>query len=267
MRLKKNRLTAATSLIEIMMIFFIIGIVSAAGMSLTKPKNEYMKKIAIYAAYRDLATAADAIKNASYIDFSTDLDNCTIPVIGSTKTCPDKFSTTTSSSTFPSLNTVLALPKVAFRQTSDNTVLDPIFSSTDGRSVNYANLSNGQKALVKFYQNGFCQRLVSQFNLSDMNNNCATSNSDSRNLDDSAGFIQDFTTETPSLLLPNGYVYYISKHLYTDFGANFRRQKVNVESTEYGDDLSSIVAYTTGNNSTDFNTTYSGLSFYQSNTN
>ena len=47
MRLKKNRLTAATSLIEIMMIFFIIGIVSAAGMSLTKPKNEYMKKIAI----------------------------------------------------------------------------------------------------------------------------------------------------------------------------------------------------------------------------
>lgn len=267
MRLKKNRLTAATSLIEIMMIFFIIGIVSAAGMSLTKPKNEYMKKIAIYAAYRDLATAANAIKNASYIDFSTDLDNCTIPVIGSTKTCPDKFSTTTSSSTFPSLNTVLALPKVAFRQTSDNTVLDPIFSSTDGRSVNYANLSNGQKALVKFYQNGFCQRLVSQFNLSDMNHHCATSNSDSSNLDDSAGFIQDFTTETPSLLLPNGYVYYISKHLYTDFGANFRRQKVNVESTEYGDDLSSIVAYTTGNNSTDFNTTYSGLSFYQSNTN
>ena len=100
-----------------------------------------------------------------------------------------------------------------------------------------------------------------------MNNNCATSNSDSNNLDDSAGFIQDFTTETPSLFLPNGYVYYISKHLYTDFGANFRRQKVNVESTEYGDDLSSIVAYTTGNNSTAFNTTYSGLSFYQSNTN
>ena len=230
MRLKKNRLTAATSLIEIMMIFFIIGIVSAAGMSLTKPKNEYMKKIAIYAAYRDLATAANAIKNASYIDFSTDLDNCTIPVIGSAKTCPDKISTTTSSSTFPSLNTVLALPKVAFRQTSDNTIQDPIFFPANAISVNYAN-------------------------------------SDSSNLDDSAGFIQDFTTETPSLFLPNGYVYYISKHLYTDFGANFRRQKVNVEDTEYGDDLSSIVAYTTGNNSTAFNTTYSGLSFYQSNTN
>jgi len=267
MRLKMNKFIAATSLIEIMMIFFIIGIVSAAGMSLTKPKNEYMKKIAIYAAYRDLATAANAIKNASYIDFSTDLDNCTTPVLAGTKTCPDKVSTTTSSSTFPSLNTVLALPKVAFRQTSDNSVQDPIFDTTTNQSVNYANLSAGQKGLVKFYQSGLCQRLSAQFNLSNMNNNCATSNSDSNVIDDSAGFINDFTDKTPSLFLPNGYVYYISKHLYTDFGTNFKRQKVYVESSEYGDDLSSIAAYTTGNNSTAFNTTYSGLSFYQSNTN
>ena len=271
MRLKMNKFIAATSLIEIMMIFFIIGIVSAAGMSLTKPKNEYMKKIAIYAAYRDLATAANAIKNASYVDFSTDLDNCSSIVLvgGNTKTCPDKISTTRSPSTFPSLNTILALPKVAFRQTSDNTIQDPIFNPTDNKSVNYANLSAGQQGLVKFYQSGLCQRLSAQFNLSNMNNNCATSNSDSNNIDDSAGFIQDFTDKTPSLFLPNGYVYYISKHLYTDFGTTFKRQKVYIEATEYGDDVATIAASTKNSASASalFNTTYSGLSFYQSNTN
>lgn len=267
MRFKMNKFIAATSLIEIMMIFFIIGVVSAAGISLTKPKNEYMKKIAIYAAYRDLATAVASIKDASYVEFSTDLDKCSklVTVGTNTKICPDKESTLANrATTFPSLSTVLALPKVAFRQTSDNTIQDTIFTS--GKSYNYSNLSVGQKKLVKFYQNGLCQRLVAQFNLADMNNNCATSNSASGLLDDSSGYINDFRDKTPSIFLPNGYVYYISKNLYNDFGTNYKRQKIKVESSEYGDDLATIYSHTNTppNTTTFFNAMYSGLSFYQS---
>lgn len=264
MRLKMNKFIAATSLIEIMMIFFIIGIVSAAGMSLTKPKNEYMKKIAIYAAYRDLATAAAAIKNASYIGFSTDLDVCsgTVASSSNTKICPDK---RTSTSSFPSVNTTLALPKVAFRKTLDNTIQDTIF--TNNQSTIYASLSSTDKYRVKFYQSGFCQRLAAQFNLSDMNNACATSNSVSTNLDDNSSIITDFSDKTPSLYLPNGYVYYISKNLYTDFGTSFVRKKVKVESTEYGDDLATIAQNNSVNSSSSFNVVYSGLSFYQAGSN
>ena len=43
----KNKNIAAVSLIEIMMIFFIIGVVSVASFGLSKPKAEYMKKIAV----------------------------------------------------------------------------------------------------------------------------------------------------------------------------------------------------------------------------
>lgn len=267
MRLKMNKFIAATSLIEIMMVFFIIGIVSAAAMSLTKPKNEYMKKIAIYAAYRDLATAANAIKNASFIEFSTDLGTCstTVTAGSNTKICPDKISSSSKTSTFPSRSANLALPKVAFRQTINNTVEDTIF--TNNQSLNYSNMNAQQKNLVKLYQSGLCQRLSAQFNLSAMNNNCATSNSATGNIDDSSGFIVDFRNQTPSLYLPNGYVYYISKVLYTDFGTNFKRQKIKVESSDYSDDLAQTSNYENNNGSSIINNIYSSLSFYQSNNN
>ena len=48
---------AAVSLIEIMMIFAIIGIVTAACMGLSKPKVEYMKKIRLYSALVTLEQA------------------------------------------------------------------------------------------------------------------------------------------------------------------------------------------------------------------
>ena len=144
MRLKMNKFIAATSLIEIMMVFFIIGIVSAAAMGLTKPKNEYMKKIAVYAAYRDLSTAVANIKNASYIDFSTDLDVCSSR---NANVCNDYVSNTTKQSAFPTRKTVLSLPKVAFRRSYDNTIQDPIFTANLSR--NYANLTAGQKNFIK----------------------------------------------------------------------------------------------------------------------
>ncbi len=224
MRLKMNKFIAATSLIEIMIIFFIIGIVSAAGMSLTKPKNEYMKKVAIYAAYRDLSTAAANIKNQSYIDFSTDLDSC--PNRNATsKLCPALI-TGVQKDNFPKRKALLALPKVSSRAAFDNTVQDLYIT----QSTNYSNLSAGQQKLVKFYQSGFCQRLAAEFNLSDMNNNCP----DTREglVDDSGGVIQDFTDQTPALYLPNGYVYYIGKFLYASFGTQVT-QIVNTEGDQY----------------------------------
>ncbi len=224
MRLKINKFIAATSLIEIMIIFFIIGIVSAAGMSLTKPKNEYMKKIAIYAAFRDLSTAAANIKNKSYIDFTTDLDTC--PDRNATsKLCPTLI-TGDQKDTFPKPKSLLALPKVTSRATLDNTEED--FYIT--QSTNYANMSASQQKLVKFYQSGFCQRLAAEFNLSDMDNNCPDTRDDL--LDDSTGVIQDFTDKTPALYLPNGYVYYIGKYLYAGFGLQ-PTQVVKTEVDQY----------------------------------
>lgn len=268
MRLKINKFTAATSLIEIMMVFFIIGVVSAAAMSLSKPKNEYMTKIAVYAAYRDLATAVARIKDASYIDFSTDLDTCSESVVvgQNTKICPDKLSSTTKTSAFPTRRTVLSLPKVAFRQTYDNTIQDYTF--VQGNSRNYANLSAGQKKLVKFYQSGLCQRLVSEFNVADIDNNCASSSSSSNLLNDSNGYITDFTSQTPSIFLPNGYVYYISKYTYTDFGSLYKRQRLYVESADYGDDLATVTFKTNIATSTNVATVggaYASISFFESN--
>lgn len=258
MHLKMNKFIAATSLIEIMMVFFIIGIVSAAAMSLSKPKNEYMTKIAIYAAYRDLATAAANIKDGSYIDFSTDLDVCSSR--NTQNICNDYVSNTTKTSAFPVRKTVLSLPKVAFRQSYDNTIQDAIF--TQNLSRNYANLSAGQKKLIKFYQSGLCQRLTAEFNLSNMDNNCASSTSASGLLDDSSGYINDFRNQPASIYLPNGYVYYISKYLYNDFGTNYKRQRVYVQSGEYNDLKGDESSYAAQNTASSFGGTYSCISFY-----
>ena len=268
MRLKMNKFIAATSLIEIMMVFFIIGIVSAAAMGLTKPKNEYMKKIAVYAAYRDLSTAVANIKNASYIDFSTDLDVCSSR---NANVCNDYVSNTTKQSAFPTRKTVLSLPKVAFRRSYDNTIQDPIFTANLSR--NYANLTAGQKKLVKFYQSGLCQRLSSAFNIADMDNSCASSTSAGDLLDDSSGYINDFRTQTPSIFLPNGYVYYISKYLYNDFGQLYKRQRVFVQAGEYNDTHTSNeskFASSTANlgpGASNFAEAYAGISYYNSNSN
>lgn len=268
MRLKMNKFIAATSLIEIMMVFFIIGIVSAAAMGLTKPKNEYMKKIAVYAAYRDLSTAVANIKNASYIDFSTDLDVCSSR---NANVCNDYVSNTTKQSAFPTRKTVLSLPKVAFRRSYDNTIQDPIFTANLSR--NYANLTAGQKKLVKFYQSGLCQRLSSAFNIADMDNSCASSTSARDLLDDSSGYINDFRNQTPSIFLPNGYVYYISKYLYNDFGQLYKRQRVFVQAGEYNDTHTSNeskFASSTANlgpGTSNFAEAYAGISYYNSNSN
>ena len=88
--MKKNKAfhIAAVSLIEIMMIFTIIGIVTGACVSLTKPKNEYMTKIKLYSAFMALDTAAKNIASEGHIDFTTDPHTCT-QQRPNNKTCPD----------------------------------------------------------------------------------------------------------------------------------------------------------------------------------
>ena len=69
----KNKNIAAVSLIEIMMIFFIIGVVSVASFGLSKPKAEYMKKIAVYSTYEQRQKAAMDIVAEGHIDFVSDI--------------------------------------------------------------------------------------------------------------------------------------------------------------------------------------------------
>lgn len=198
--MKNNRVfhIAAVSLIEIMMIFTIIGIVTGACMSLNKPKNEYMKKIKLYSAFLALENAGKSIAAETHLDFTTDAGTCRISRVNNI--CYE-FGTTS----YPGLNN--QLPKVVARSTEDNTVVDPGLLTNTA----YASLTDAKKQQFKYLQSGLCQRLARTFNVPDSGINCATS-LNGATLISSSLYPSSFRDYTPQLYLPNGQVIYLNKY-------------------------------------------------------
>ena len=203
MNIKFNgRNIAAVSLIEIMMIFAIIGIVTTACLGLAKPKYEYMKKIKLYSAFEMLENAGAIIANEGHIDYTTDINTCTnrnsYPYY-----CNDY------NGRYPNLNN--QLPKVSARASTTQGYEDLGINTTI-----YSSLSATEKAQFKYLQGGLCQRLVKVLSASSTSS-CGDNISSTRLIDDNSSYPQDFSDKTPMIYLPNGMAIYLSKHLFNDF--------------------------------------------------
>ncbi len=196
---------AAVSLIEIMMIFTIIGIVTGACVSLNKPKNEYMLKIKLYSAFLALENAGKSIAAETHIDFTSDVNACETVRSSSPSICASY-----NSSSYPGANT--QLPKVVARSTEDNVQVDPGLLTHTA----YSSLSNARKQQFKYLQSGLCQRLARTFNVPDSGINCATT-VDGATLISDATYPESFRSYTPQLYLPNGQVIYLNKFPFYEY--------------------------------------------------
>lgn len=226
--LKRQKNIAAVSLIEIMMIFFIIAVVSVAGVSLNKPKQEYMRKIAVYSAYETLQNAVSKIVAEGHIDFTTDIGTCFYqrdeltsgewndnnteyfyPTYGPCKN--------SQYNEYPGMNFQLTKFVSRAAKKDDGTPADPNISETAYSETN--------SALFLHLQDGFCQRLATAFQLDAHNINCPTDSSDNshgsfineikiENSKSTMNYPDSFSNYAPSLYLPNGQVFYFSKYLY-----------------------------------------------------
>lgn len=212
-----GRNIAAVSLIEIMMIFAIIGVVTVASAGLSKPKYEYMQRIRLYTALSELEAAAKILTKEGHIDFTTDINTCPHRNYSTNNVCTDYHSK------YPDRNN--QLPKVSMRNT--DTVTDPGLNDTA-----YANLGTStEKRQFLYLQNGLCQRLSKIFNLSDANINCSDTTDAAGLIDSSDNYPTNFLNIAPQLYLPNGQVIYIDKNLYTDIrrvGDTTQRLTVNI---------------------------------------
>jgi len=267
--LKRN--IAAVSLIEIIMIFTIIGIVTTACINLAKPKYEYMTKIKLYTALSTLESAAKIITSEGHLDFTTDLNTCSNRV---NNICQDY------NGQYPNLNN--QLPKVAFRDTlgiSGTTVTDSGINGTAYGSISGTNAAI-RKENFKYLQSGLCQRLAKVMNVTSTSINCRPALNSENLIDDSASYTQSFWGVEEALTLPNGMVLYISKNLYHDIdyagtGASINKYVVVADpltdNTRYsyyqgnGEDIFTINASAT--NKGNLRTNWSYKSNFNQNTN
>ncbi len=219
----------AVSLVEIMMIFFIIGIVTVAGMSLNKPKQDYMTRIALYSAFVNLQNAVLNIASEGHIGFTTELNNGCFEDDGE-KQSDGRYVIQRDGGAggpcriwqYPGLNT--QLPAVVARRTLGSDVMvDEGLDYTAYASITDTALQQKFKHL----QSGFCQRLASIYKLEDYNISCAKNISATSLIDDSAAIPRNFGGYSPQLYLPNGQVIYMGKHLYNNF--NGTKNIVGVE--------------------------------------
>ena len=229
----RNFHIGAVSLVEIMMIFFIIGIVTVAGMSLNKPKQDYMTRIALYSAFVNLQNATLNIASEGHIGFTTEINNGCFEDDGERYNYNgtnfyviqrDGAGGACKIWQYPGLNT--QLPAVVARRTlGSNVVVDEGLDYTAYASITVSALQ--QK--FKYLQSGFCQRLASIYKLEDYNISCAKDISDDSLIDDSVNIPSSFRNLTPQLYLPNGQVVYMGKYLYNNFDGI-----KNIVGVEYG---------------------------------
>ncbi len=242
MKNKKRFHIAAVSLIEIMMIFTIIGIVTGACVSLTGPKNEYMKKIKLYSAFMALESAGKTIAAETHIDFTTDVHTCVQARVNNI--CPDY--TTTS---YPGISN--SLPKIVYRSTENNNAVDTGLTTNTA----YSSLSATRQDQFKYLQSGLCQRLSRTFNLSSAGANCDATLINTR-------YPASFSEYTPQLYLPNGQVIYLNQNLYFDvrnqttirtniININNYTNERNLTSTYTCEDLNDDYSDLFGNNATE----------------
>ena len=197
-----DRNISAVSLIEIMMIFTIIGVVTTACIGLAKPKYEYMKKIKLYSALDMLENAAKMIQQEGSIDYTSDINTCSKR---SENYCTDY------DNQYPHLNN--QLPKASYRSQKDTT-------ASLNKTI-YSKLNATEQSQFQNLQKGLCDRLQKVFVTQGYKKqSCAA-----------ADLIEDtnpanvrangyFKNKTPQIILPNGQALFISKHLYTDYGSN-----------------------------------------------
>lgn len=218
LKLKKSEYNiAAVSLIEIMMVFAIIGIVSVACMGLAKPKYEYMKKIRLYSTFETLEKAGHMIANEGHLDFTTDINTCNVR---NGDICADY------TGILPNSNSLL--PKVSARAASSGGVTDPGLNIT-----RYASMNSTEQQQFKYLQDGLCQRLAHIFNLPSADNACPATANSSALIDDATNYPQSFIDKTPQMYLSNGQVIYLSKNLYTDYtdsGTNPKRNVISINT-------------------------------------
>lgn len=229
---------AAVSLVEIMMIFAIIGIVTTACMGLSKPKLEYTTKLKLYSALEALEKAGKIIASEGHIDFTTDVNTCTNRTASGI--CKDYNKTG-----YPNKNTLL--PKVSQRAASTNQENDPGLTSY----TLYSSLTATEKAQFKYLQDGLCQRLGHAFNLPPANINCSKNISVAGdNLIDNIPTQNDnnyFYYKKAQLYLPNGQVYYISKNLYNDYLKSNNVLSTNIVYSNFGTYETSYMSYSSMN--------------------
>ena len=217
MHFKLKKYIAATSLIEIMMIFFIIGIVTAAAVGLSKPKNEYLNKLKVYKAFANLQSAAETITAEGFIALPSDLALC---VNRSGTSCSDY----APSGEVPYNS--FALPMHATENTYNPDWNNGSVSNyTEG--TGYTGLTAFQQNKFKYMQQGLCQRLAYIYQVDNQNVNCASDklidDSSLSSQSDYEGIVftsSDSNNRTPNLQLSNGDAIYISSKLYTELGGS-----------------------------------------------
>lgn len=197
-----DRNISAVSLIEIMMIFTIIGVVTTACVGLAKPKYEYMKKIKLFSTLDMLENAAKIIQQEGSIDYTSDINTCSNR---SGNYCTDY------DNQYPHLNN--QLPKASYRSQTD--------TAASLTKTIYNKLNATEQSQFQNLQKGLCDRLQKVFVTQGYKKqSCAAANLiEDANLANvrANGY---FKNKTPQIILPNGQALFISKHLYTDYGSN-----------------------------------------------
>lgn len=221
-----DRNISAVSLIEIMMIFTIIGVVTTACIGLAKPKYEYMKKIKLFSALDMLENAAKIIQQEGSIDYTSDINTCSNR---SGNYCTDY------DNQYPHLNN--QLPKASYRSQKDTT-------ASLNKTI-YSKLNATEQSQFQNLQKGLCDRLQKVLVTQGYKKqSCSASNLIEDSNPASVTGANYFKNKTPQLILPNGQALFISKHLYTDYGSN--RYIVYATTQESG--YSKDTEYAVGNN-------------------
>lgn len=224
-----GRNTAAVSLIEIMMIFTIIGVVTTACVSLAKPKYEYMKKIKVYSALEMLENAARIIQNEGSIDYTTDINTCR-DRDSSTKYCNDY------NGKYPYLSN--QLPKASYRTSYE-------LLSTLNNTI-YRNFKKEEQNQFVNLQRGLCERLQKVITTQGYaQQSCSAANLIEDSNPDAVKTSGYFKNRTPQIILPNGQAIYMSKNLYTDI-AKVRYTVKAAKETNYDTTIEECVATNCG---------------------
>ncbi|MBQ3311867.1 hypothetical protein IJG72_07300 [bacterium] len=220
-----------------MMVFFIIGIVAVASIGLSKPKDEYMRKIAIYSAFENLQNAVSEIAAEGHIDLATEVGSCPKKRNETTHVCSDE-----EYAKYPGRSNEL----------TKDVARDATLYANDTYYINttaYSSLTTeAAKRTFIHLQNGLCQRLATAFKIDSFGNNCPTSLTDtsygslystiSTNdyelITSNLQLYANFNSLEPSLYLPNGNVYYFGKYVCKDVkNMNLTNTRIGCNSYRY----------------------------------
>ncbi len=174
----------AITLMELMLVMVIIGVITAAGITISKSNSDYEKKLNLYIVQRDLSNAAKNIATVGSRVYVTEYTRCRDRNT-STYVCNDNSKTTRVTG---------ILPYVSNRSNSKD-------SNAAVNNYNYNRLLQG-----------FCQRLAEEYGVSTTNNGLNCGNVITGNYIKTSG--TSFATRNPVFTLPNGHAYYMMSDVF-----------------------------------------------------